>query len=115
MVRPSDGLVCQPDSFPPSSLIGQPTPIECEAGVPRDTLKQVPKFPSSEVPKFRELQVPNFQVPRTSSSEIKLNKNLFFLFHQKTFWRLPFAFPRIIDCRAACMNGTKCAFLDRAY
>ena len=32
MVRPSDGLVCQP-LFPPSSLIGQPTPIECDAGV----------------------------------------------------------------------------------
>ena len=36
----------------------------------RDTLKQVLKF--------RELQVSNFQVPGTSSSEIKVNKKIFF-------------------------------------
>ena len=28
---------------------------------------------------------------------------------------LPFAFPRIIDCQAARVNGIKCGFLDRAH
>ena len=28
---------------------------------------------------------------------------------------LTFAFPRIIDCQAARMNGIKCGFLDRVH
>ena len=40
---------------------------------------------------------------------------MFFPISTKNILDTAFAFPRIIDCQAARMNGIKCGFLDRAH
>ena len=79
------------------------------------TLKQVPKLPSSQVPGTSSSQFSSSGNFKFRNSEIKVEKKCFFLLQQKTFQILLFAFPRIIDCQAARMNGIECGFLDRAH